>query len=172
MVSKTQDFAHDFPGTAINPVIFTVSGSPTVADHEALLKETDGLVVIDKYDLTNSYLFHKVEIEPKLIFAWSVDRDENNKVGFIKKDTYLIFRVVKDGAVTDHTITYIGTEHRWWRMRESFGTLYFDTSPNGKDWNNQYNIPTPFNVSVITIHYKTQVPSDSGWGFGAEGGPQ
>jgi hypothetical protein len=32
------------------------------------------------------------------------------------------------------SLQYSPVDHRWWRIRESAGTLYWDTSPDGKAW--------------------------------------
>jgi hypothetical protein len=40
-----------------------------------------------------------------------------------------------DGTTEDDTtIPYDRIAHRWWRLREHNGTLYWDTSPNNIDW--------------------------------------
>ncbi|MFI9244161.1 hypothetical protein ACIGXF_16585 [Streptomyces sp. NPDC053086] len=40
-------------------------------------------------------------------------------------------------------ITYSSTTHRWLRLRESAGTVYWDTSPDGTTWTNRRTAATP-----------------------------
>ncbi|MGW5126673.1 hypothetical protein ACWEQ7_21985 [Streptomyces sp. NPDC004069] len=41
------------------------------------------------------------------------------------------------------TLTYSGTTHRWWRLREQGGTVYWDTSQDGVTWTNRRSLATP-----------------------------
>ncbi|MFI9598944.1 chitosanase [Streptomyces sp. NPDC052043] len=45
-----------------------------------------------------------------------------------------------DNAVS---LTYDATNHAWLRIRETGGTLYWDTSANGISWTNRRTLPTP-----------------------------
>ncbi|MEU6233853.1 hypothetical protein [Kitasatospora sp. NPDC047058] len=40
-------------------------------------------------------------------------------------------------------LTYSATDHAWLRLRESAGTLYWDTSPDGTNWTNRRTATTP-----------------------------
>lgn len=42
------------------------------------------------------------------------------------------------GSLTQ--ITYDATNHLWWRIRESGGTVYADTAPDGSTWTNRYSV--------------------------------
>lgn len=46
----------------------------------------------------------------------------------------LEFRWVVDGSETITNIPYDPTNHAWFRIRESGGTVYWETSPNGVSW--------------------------------------
>ena len=166
-MAKIQDFSHNFPGTDIDRAIFTVSGNPLVQANIGILGDEDALLVKQYYDLSNSYIFHQVEIEPDLIFIWSLEKDPRNKLGIIKVDSDLIFRIIKESVATDFVLQYNGPTHRWWRIRESYGTLYFDTSPDGRDWINNHNTPTPFTLTSVTITYRAT--GTTGWGSGPYG---
>ncbi len=58
-----------------------------------------------------------------------------NSIGFLN-------RVAFDDAGGVY-ITYSATDHRWWKIRESGGTVYFETSPDGLTWTTQRSISTP-----------------------------
>lgn len=40
-------------------------------------------------------------------------------------------------------LTYSATDHAWLRLRETAGTLYWDTSPDGATWTNRRTATTP-----------------------------
>lgn len=40
-------------------------------------------------------------------------------------------------------LTYSATDHRWLRLRETAGTLYWDTAPDGATWTNRRTLATP-----------------------------
>lgn len=48
------------------------------------------------------------------------------------------------------TVTYNAMTHRWMRLRESAGTLYWETSPDGSTWTVRRNIATPAWVTSAT----------------------
>lgn len=46
-----------------------------------------------------------------------------------------------DGAAV--SLTYSNTTHRWMRLREVSGTVYWDTSTDGLSWTNRRTLATP-----------------------------
>lgn len=56
---------------------------------------------------------------------------------------------LEDVEKSNARITYDAIKHRWWRLRESNKKTFFETSPNGKDWNAQLTIDTPSFVSSV-----------------------
>jgi hypothetical protein len=38
------------------------------------------------------------------------------------------------GVTTNVSVAYNSVNHRWWRIRETAGTMYWETSPNGTSW--------------------------------------
>lgn len=54
-----------------------------------------------------------------------------------------------DGGET--FVTYNSTNHRWWRMRVSNGTMYWDTSPDGTTWTQQRSTAAPAWVFDTTL---------------------
>ena len=112
------------------------------------------------YDLTNS----QVVVE--------MVRALRNSAG---SETYLYLRTaagdriyykVQDGLfyaskvpVGATSSTHLGEEpydparHRWLRIREGQGILYFEYSPDGCDWTLLVSVPTPFSVSSVRIEF-------------------
>jgi hypothetical protein len=46
--------------------------------------------------------------------------------------------------ITVATLTFDAVAHRWWRIREAGGVIYWDLSPDGVAWSNGASVPTPF----------------------------
>lgn len=64
--------------------------------------------------------------------------------------------------------TYSTTTHRWLRIRESSGTIYFDTSPDGSSWTNAHSFATSlvaWDLTNVLISLEVQR------GAGAGGSP-
>jgi hypothetical protein len=62
-----------------------------------------------------------------------------NYFGFACADANLLFRRLIASTTSETSVTYDSTNHRWLRMRESGGTIYWDTSADGFTLTNQRN---------------------------------
>jgi hypothetical protein len=62
----------------------------------------------------------------------------------------IYFREAIDGATNDTTLTYDPVAHRYWRIRESGGTVFWDTSADGATWTNQRN-KTPGAIDLTAV---------------------
>jgi hypothetical protein len=70
--------------------------------------------------------------------------------GMYKSGANLFFRE-HDAATNDETsTTYDAVAHRWWRIRESAGSIFWDTSPDGLTWTNQRSKPT----ATLNLNYR------------------
>lgn len=105
------------------------------------------------YDLTSSYGLVRV--------AQTLNADANaNTSMYLRVDdnNYFEMRVIGSPAtinanknvlgvgVTVASMTYSAVTHAWWRIRESAGSIFWDTSPDGSTWTNLGNF-----VNVLTI---------------------
>jgi hypothetical protein len=60
------------------------------------------------------------------------------------------------------TVAYDPVEHRWLRMRESGGLLYWETSPDGSAWNELHVAASPFDLSAVELELGLQAsPGDT-----------
>ena len=106
------------------------------------------------YDLTGSY-FH-VEV-PQVLTADGgtytdliVLRDDNNQLMMqVNSNTLHLVKIVGGVNSDVATVTYNATTHRWWRIRESGGTIYYDASTNGISWSNLASVANPFNIKSV-----------------------
>lgn len=94
---------------------------------------------LDEYNLEDSYM-HIMTVETPnpataanaYMFAY---QDTDNWVRFVLEAGTLYFQR-RDGAsqATVDTVTFNATTHKWWRIREASGTIYFETSPDNDTW--------------------------------------
>ncbi|MCC6994427.1 MAG: hypothetical protein IT370_07350 [Deltaproteobacteria bacterium] len=66
------------------------------------------------------------------------------------------------------TMTYVPATHRWLRLRESAGQLFWETSADGVTFTPRLTRATPFAVSAVVVAMEAY----SGAGFAAPGGAQ
>lgn len=52
-------------------------------------------------------------------------------------------------------ITLNTTTHRWLRIRESGGTTFFDTAPDGTTWTNRWSVANPFTMTALRAQAST-----------------
>lgn len=56
--------------------------------------------------------------------------------------------------------------HRWWRIRDSANTVYWDTSPDGKAWQPQAELtPIPMAIDMLDVYLES-----GGWSAQASPG--
>lgn len=70
-------------------------------------------------------------------------------------------------GVTESSLPYIPydpVQHRWWRIREQSGSIYWDTSPDGSNWTNRRVATWPLASTVIrptiTAGYSSAAATD------------
>lgn len=68
------------------------------------------------------------------------------------------------GPVVQGSVAYDAVAHRWWRVRESGGTIFWETSPDGAAWTTQVSWASPYAAPTAS-----QVYMGSGY-FGADPG--
>jgi hypothetical protein len=49
------------------------------------------------------------------------------------------------------------TQHLWWRLRESGGTLFYETSGDGVSFTTRASEPVSFPISAVRIHLGVSV---------------
>jgi len=64
----------------------------------------------------------------------------------------LLLETEMDGASTTHlTVPYSDVAHRWWQIRESGGDIFYETSPDGSNWNTELQLASPFDPSAVAV---------------------
>ena len=85
-------------------------------------------------------------------------------LGFSFISGTLLCRWVHSGTTSDVTLTYDAYQHRWLRIRESGGTIFWDTSPDGATWTNRRSTAAPFAVTSVTAQLLGSVAANGGTG--------
>jgi hypothetical protein len=99
-----------------------------------------------EYDLTGSYALVEVvqlanvgngSAQTLLQLADATSGDLLEMYVFDNPRTLTMHQAPGGNPIGGTIITYSATAHRWWRIRESNGSLFFDTSPEGIVWTNR-----------------------------------
>jgi hypothetical protein len=147
-------------------------GQSFTVDGAAMANQTGGQLVItlatngnhyagydttNEYDLTESRVYvHAVGVPNAATHGqmlMEVYSDGNNalRLGY---DGGQMFAQRQHGGVTDPDLVdvpYNATNHAWWQIHQTGGSVIFETSLDGSNWNNLITIPTPFDVSHMHI---------------------
>lgn len=73
----------------------------------------------------------------------------DNRVSLYNDGNQLVCRSVYNGGVSDTSIARSATEHRWWRIREASGTMYWETSPDGLSWTVRRSLAHSFTAGML-----------------------
>lgn len=76
-----------------------------------------------------------------------------NQITFGKSGNSLVLSYDAASAFVNGAFpTYSAIDHSWWRLRESAGTVYWDTAPDGVTWTNRFSIASSWTPNNITVH--------------------
>lgn len=149
----------------------TVSGGELV---ESTTTTGSDLITKSRYDLTSSAASAKITQIPA-----HQGPTEQNMVGiFIRKDESFVHHLLTmeiwnnlvlsrewiDGVDDNTTVTYNSTNHRYLRIRESGGTVYWDASPDGASWTNLRSKTPNFTPDNMVLQLSSMI-----WGTGTAG---
>ena len=112
---------------------------------------------LNTYDLTGSYLFVNLKqaltTNANTITYLGVQINGSNYLRFsvygATPTLHCYKNVAGAGDVEIATVAYNATNHAWLKIRESGGTVYFDYSSDGVNWNNLGSVANPFNIFAL-----------------------
>jgi hypothetical protein len=140
---------------------------PCVSSYATLATANDRPLL----NLTGSFFMAKVTPPPvgtssreMTMELRNVD-DNTNKYMFYWQQGNLYIRRYLAGAVSGEKIVSYSASTQWWRVRESGGTIYFDTSPDGGTWTNQLTTAPGFDITrcryvFLCGYYATESAAD------------
>lgn len=124
-------------------------------DATALLVESKAL-----YSLVGSSAYVRtdevVSSSGNVAQQFSLKQDSNNKVYWAIEGGVLSAKRKMDGnGDTLAQLPYSATDHRWLRLREDGGTIFWDTSADGSSWTNRTSwvVPTGFKPGALTVTF-------------------
>jgi hypothetical protein len=155
--SVTENTSFWNPAFNLGVPVFTTSGvsvttSTVSAQYSSI--ETRGT-----YNLTGGFLSHRLVnpgnqalVSLEIVMAELVDIKYNNKLGFYLNNGSLsaFYRI----SGTNHfagTVTFSAAVHVWFRVRESLGTTFWETSPDGLNWSAFFSIVNQFSVTDLYV---------------------
>jgi hypothetical protein len=144
----------------------TYSWSPGSAAIQCDTGYSSALGSTVNYDLTSSSIY--VGIAPYIATSSAtflfLTSSTGNAIMFGQTGVNLaVYKAVAGVQTSLFTTTYNATSHAWWRIRESAGTVFFDTAPDGATWTNQYSTAdTTFSGTVLTALQVDIQPGDYG----------
>jgi hypothetical protein len=174
MVAKTETFQDNFDDNSIDPTKWNNLDGSQIVETNYELEITNTLSTtfyeiqsVNQYDLTSSYVFVKLVVDnPALLY------NDPSFLVFIDGDNYLVFLIESNvlyaqyySGGTQHPVSnvaYNATNHKWLRMRESGGTTYWDTSPDGLTWTNFTSAGNPIVLTSVYISLGSGTYSVSG----------
>lgn len=126
------------------------------------ISEYNALSSLTTYDLTGSQaVVHVLNAGNQSITSHEVilgiQKDSSNKVWLdISNGNLSAYKLVASvQSQIGVSVTYDSTAHAWLRIRESLGTIYFDTSPDASTWTNRWSVANPFAITVVTPYLQT-----------------
>lgn len=116
----------------------------------------DGYSSVNRYDLTSSQatieLAQGVTATSGCEQAFTLEIDSSNAITMLLGGSNnLIFRLKTAGSNNDTSVTRNDTTMHWWRIRESGGTVYWETSQNGNTWTVRRSTTVSFPVTSVRL---------------------
>lgn len=122
-----------------------------------------GIDTTSTYDLTGSYGFVELvgfEAGASSITSYEIypvnisTSDSNNALQWQvlpPSNTVQAFKRVAGSTTSVWSGTYNSSTHKWFRVRESGGTTYWDTSADGVTWTNRHSESNPITVTALRM---------------------
>lgn len=131
----------------------------TVTYPASTTSSMDGDIVTNgSYDMTGSGVYLQVLSVPSNGGATTTDAfvqayiDGSNKLTILWEGGSLYAQKMVGGVNTNITsVTYNSTTHKWWRIRESSGTTYWETSPDNTTWTALTSQSNPIAVTGLKV---------------------
>lgn len=118
------------------------------------------------FDLSESSLTIEIPMTPlgsaTTTFGLDFDGPEDRDLEmFFEQGQIHVGYEVDDNFQSLGSLAYSPQMHRWWRVRGSANTVYWETAPDGKTWTTQFQVsppPVPINALSVEIYGGTWQP--------------
>lgn len=118
-----------------------------------------GYTSVNTYDLTGSYAYARVvDAGNQSLTSWQATPillalDASNNLSWYVNAGNIHAQNQVAGVYTDikGDVAYDSAVHKYFRIRESSGTIYWDYSTNGKAWTNYTSTANPFAITALEV---------------------
>lgn len=167
MANKFNTYNESFQGNALpgNWTAFT-GGSATLSYSSAgaqvnypatTSSSTDGdITLATQYDLTANRVFLNIRGVPTgstssdCAFKLRASGSGSNLIGWLwEGGTMFAQQVVATVQSNLTSFAFNATAHAWWSIRETAGTTYWETSPDGINWTVRFSVANPITVTSM-----------------------
>lgn len=83
--------------------------------------------------------------------AFSIELNSSNSITLFLAGSNIAFRVRTSGSNNDTFTGRSDAAMRWWRIRESGGTVFFETSSNGNSWTMRRATTVSFAITSMRL---------------------
>ena len=165
-VPKMATLTDAFPGTSVDTTKWTAfpaaGGSVGVSGGLLSLTDTASAALFSvlqsnaAYDLTGSYLLAQLASAgtqaASTLALMKIQADANNSAQILVQNGQLACQHQVAGSFGAFlaTATYSATAHKWLRLREASGTLFYEYSADGAAWTALYSEAAPITLTSLT----------------------
>jgi len=121
------------------------------------------------YDLRDSAAFIEVPVMVETTsdaMVYLRVGTEDAAIDLAQQGGNLEARTCTTDCTAHESVPYDATAQRWWRIREQAGTVYWETSPDGANWNPLASLATPLDAAAVFVNFGVTVQSPES-SFGA-----
>lgn len=156
------DYSDDFSNSSASSALFDTQSNVTFGSGVVTFPITSSynasITHDDTFDFTNRYVFCQPSMPAvgngSKEFFFQMKVDDNNLFRFLISGSTLYLRKLEGGSQTTvTTVSYNSITHKYWRLREENGSLYWDTSPDGSSWTQQATSSHSFAVTAMRLQF-------------------
>lgn len=171
--AKFHNLTDNFDDNSINATIWnddtaSETGGQMVVTANTSTGTYNGISSDSRYDLTESYAFIQ------LVSAGDTSLSFTTYILELYNDTVDLYWAIEYGATdeivaykspnsVDYTEIYRATYdpdvHKWFRIREASGTVYWDTSADGTNWTNRDSDVTGYDLTALNVFFGAENPA-------------
>lgn len=134
----------------------TVSGSKCNVQCDT--SYSSGVGSTSYYDIRGAYVYAQMfpYIAASAETGLQLYNDQGNLAVIAYSGGDMIATLAENGVTTSAApVAYSATNHAWWQITESAGTLYFQTAPDGVTWTTLWSTAYTFDASAMDISVYT-----------------
>lgn len=162
-MAKAHTLSDNFNDNSINPALWKTNGAIEEVNQRIEIRPLPSpntnygtCESVSTYDLTNSYF--QLEVSQVLPFSgqtYIVVEAPGKNALYLTADAGFLRAMWELASVHQDlaAIPYDPVLHRWWRVREDAGVLYWETSANGKQWNTLVSKAYSFDVTACSVWF-------------------